>query len=165
MWWTCFSRDSRHCNGNYVNYLCFTACWHIPLLTWGWLYGGSYLEEGTSFREILGNQFLLYRWRVVLNNSCFWDCLNRIFPKELDVKNTADTHIWLTLRNRWNWNLMTKRNDFSFRIVNLLSSVAIFPQHLRMELSYHNPYVMAELAETMRTSLYRARFLTVRLLE
>ena len=60
---------------------------------------------------------------------------------------------------------MTNVMIFHSELPSYLSSVATTLQHLRIEFSYHNPYVMPELAIATQTFLYRARLLTRRLLE
>jgi hypothetical protein len=49
-----------------------------------------------------------------LNNSRFGDCVDRIYPIELEIKNTPDTDS----DGRFRTKLCDKRDDFNFPIVN-----------------------------------------------
>ena len=55
---------------------------------------------------------------------------------------------------RWRWKIIVLGFDIPF-----LSSVALSLQHLCMEFSYHNPYVMPELAVTTQTFYIALNFL------
>ena len=63
-----------------------------------------------------------------LNNSRFGDFVNRIYPIELEIKDTTDTdmsasyldlHLEIDSEGRLRTKLYDKRDDFNFPIVNL----------------------------------------------
>ena len=62
-----------------------------------------------------------------LNNSRFGDFVNRIYPIELEIKDTTDTdrsasyldlHLKIDIEGRLRMKLYDKRDDFNFPIVN-----------------------------------------------
>jgi hypothetical protein len=66
---------------------------------------------------------------VSLNNSRFGDFVDRIYPIELEIKDTTDTetsasylniHLEIESEGRLRTKLYDKRDDFNFPIVNLL---------------------------------------------
>ena len=80
-----------------------------------------------------------------LNNSRFDDFVDRIYPIELEIKDSTDTdqlasYIDLLLEidseGRLRMKLYNKRDDFNFPIVNFsFIYIAIFQQHLHISLS------------------------------
>ena len=92
-----------------------------------------------------------------LNNPSFKNCIHRIYHIELEIKDTTDTvnpatYLDLQFEIDSEGKLLTKlydkRNDV---LSTFLSSVATSLQHLCMEFSYHNSYVIPELAVTTQT--------------
>ena len=81
-----------------------------------------------------------------LNNSRFGDFVDRIYPIELEIKDTTDTdrsasyldlHIEIDSEERLRTKFYDKRDDFNFPIVNFpFKCVATFHQHLHMEYIY-----------------------------
>jgi hypothetical protein len=62
-----------------------------------------------------------------LNNSRFGDCVDRIYPIELEIKNTPDSdrsasyldlHLEIESDGRFRTKLWDKRDDFNFPILN-----------------------------------------------
>ena len=77
-----------------------------------------------------------------LNNSIFCDFVDRIYPIELEIKDTTDTymsashldlHLEIDSEGQLRTKLYDKRDDFNFPIVNFHLYVATFQQHLYME--------------------------------
>jgi hypothetical protein len=77
-----------------------------------------------------------------LNNSRFGDFVYRIYPIELEIKDTTDTdrfasyldlYLEIDSEGRLRTILYDKRDNFNFPIVNFHLYVAIFQQHLHME--------------------------------
>ena len=46
VWWTHFLAKGRHSNGNKM---CYSTCWPVPSLLWGWLYSWSDPKKRLSF--------------------------------------------------------------------------------------------------------------------
>ncbi len=64
-----------------------------------------------------------------LHNTRFGDCVDRIYPIEIEIKDTTDTdmsasyldlHLEIDSEGRLRTNLYDKRDDFNFPIVNFL---------------------------------------------
>jgi hypothetical protein len=77
-----------------------------------------------------------------LNNSRLGDIVDRIYPIELEIKDTTDTdrsasyldlHLTIDSEGQLRTKFNDKRDDFNFPIVNFHSYVATFQQHLHME--------------------------------
>jgi len=77
-----------------------------------------------------------------LNNSRFGDFVDRIYPIELEIKNTTDTdrstsyldlHLEIDSEGWLRTILYDKRDDFNFPIVNFPLYVVTFEQHLHLE--------------------------------
>jgi hypothetical protein len=80
-----------------------------------------------------------------LSNSRFGDFVNRIYPIELEIKDTKytdrsasylDLHLEIDREERLRVKLYVKRDYFNFPIVNfpfLCTFVATFQQNLHME--------------------------------
>ena len=79
-----------------------------------------------------------------LNNSRFGDFVDRIYPVELEIKDTTDTdrsasyldlHLVINSEGRLRTKLYDKRDDFNFPIVNFpfICTVATLQQHLHTE--------------------------------
>jgi hypothetical protein len=77
-----------------------------------------------------------------LNNSRFGEFVYRIYPIEIEIKDTTDTdrfasyldlHLEIDSEGRLRTILYDKRDNFNFPIVNFHLYVAIFQQHLHME--------------------------------
>jgi hypothetical protein len=77
-----------------------------------------------------------------LSNSRFGDFVDRIYPIELEIKDTTDTdrsasyldiHLEIDSEGRLRTKLYDKRDDFNFPIVNFYLYVATFQQHLHMQ--------------------------------
>jgi hypothetical protein len=88
-----------------------------------------------------------------LNNSRFGDFVDRIYPNELEIKNTTDTdrsasyldlHLQIDREGRLRTKLYDKRDDFNFPIVNfpfICSSIpAAYASLLIAALHQGNPY-------------------------
>jgi hypothetical protein len=72
----------------------------------------------------------MFRYRddvLSLNNSRFGDLVDRIYPIELEIKDTTDTdrsasyldlHLEINSEGRLRTKLSDKRDDFNFLIVN-----------------------------------------------
>jgi hypothetical protein len=93
-----------------------------------------------------------------LNNSRFGDYLHRIYPNELEIKDTTDTQksasypdIYLEIDNggRLKQNSTTNAMTLLFQLSTSPSSVAIFQHHQRMEFTFHNSYVTLELVPSI----------------
>ena len=83
LWRTWFSTDNRQ---TYGYKLCSSSRRLVPLFVRGWLHTGASQEkrkEASPFRYI--DDVLL------LNNSRFGDFVARIYPIELEIKDTTDT--------------------------------------------------------------------------
>jgi hypothetical protein len=77
-----------------------------------------------------------------LNNSRFGDFVDRIYPIELEIKDTTDTdrsasyldlHLEIDSEGRLRTKLYAKRDDFNFPIVHFPFICSNIPQHLHME--------------------------------
>ena len=77
-----------------------------------------------------------------LNNSRFGDLVDRIYPIELEIKDTTDTdrsasyldlHLKIDSEGRLRTKLYDKRDDLKFPLWTFHSYVATFQQHLHME--------------------------------
>ena len=119
LWWMCFSTDSRH---TYGCKLCSSSRGLVPLFVWGRPHTGA-SQEKRSF-----NFTFRYTDDVLsLNNSRFGDFVNRIYPIELEIKDTTDTdrsasyldlYLEIDSEERLRTKLYDKRDDFNFPIVN-----------------------------------------------
>ena len=124
-WWTFFSTDSRH---TYGYKLCSSFGRLVPLFVWGRRHTGASQEK---YKKKLARSFnftLRYIDDVLsLNNSRCGDFVDRIYPIELEIKDTTDTDrsascLDLHLEIDSEWRLRTqhydKRDDFNILIVN-----------------------------------------------
>ena len=77
-----------------------------------------------------------------LNNSKFGDFVDRIYPIELEIKDTTDIdrsasyldlHLEIDSEGLLRTKLYDERDDSNFSIVNFHLYVATFQQHLHME--------------------------------
>ena len=102
-----YTTASRHTNG-YKQ--CCSSRRLVPLFVWG------RLDTRASQDDVLS-----------LNNSMFCDFVYRIYPIELEIKDTTNTNrfaSYLDLHHEidsgrwWRNKLYDKRNDFKFPIVN-----------------------------------------------
>ena len=102
--------------------LCSSSRRPVPLLVWGRLHTGASQEkrkEASPFRYIDD--------ALSLNNSRFGDIVDRIYPIELEIKDTTDTdrstsyldlHLEIDSEGRLRTKFYDKRDDFNFPIVN-----------------------------------------------
>jgi hypothetical protein len=107
--------------------LCSSSRRLIPLFVWGWFHKGASQEKQKKklFRSF--NFTLRFIHDVLsLNNSRFGDFVCRIYPIELEIKDTTDTdrsasYLDLHLEigsERWlRTKLCDKRDDFNFPII------------------------------------------------
>ena len=76
-----------------------------------------------------------------LNNCKFVDFVDRIYPIELEVKDTTDIasylyqHLEIASDGRFRTKLYDERDDLNFPIVTFHLYVATFQQHLYISLS------------------------------
>ena len=77
-----------------------------------------------------------------INNSRFGDFVDRIYPIELEIKNTTytdrsasylDLHLEIDSEGWLRTILYDKRDDFNFPIVHVPLYVVTFEQHLHLE--------------------------------
>ena len=82
-----------------------------------------------------------------LNNSRFGDYLHRIYPNELEVKDTTDTqksasyldlHLEIDNGGRVNTKFYDKLDDFTFPIINFPFISNNIPASPDMEFTFHN---------------------------
>ena len=114
---TCFSTDSRHILGYK---LCSSSRQLVPLFA-----------SGRGFSRKTKRSFN-FKFRYIddvlsLNNSRFGDFVGRIYPIELEIKDTTDTdtsvsyldlHLDIDSEGRLSTKLYDERDDFNFSIVN-----------------------------------------------
>ena len=130
-WWTCFSTNSKHAYGYK---LCSSSRRPVPLFVWG---KESEKKLARSF-----NLTFRYTYDVLsLNNSRFGDFVDRIYPIELEIKDTTNTDMsasYLDLHieiksDRWlRTKLYDKRDDFNFLIVDfpfICSNIPAAPEY------------------------------------
>ena len=78
----------------------------------------------------------------------FWDCVDRIYLIELEIKNTTDTT--LPKSRHWQWGSITTKAMLSIFPMNVnfpltFVHVATFQQHLHMEYLFLGWYDTSEL--------------------
>ena len=119
-----------------------------PLLTELFLYSyeADFIQRLLSKNEKKLDRSFNFTFRYIddvlsLNNSRFGDFVDRIYPIELEIKDTTETdrsasyldlHLEIDNEGRLRTKLYDKRDDFHFLIVNF-PYVATFQQHLHME--------------------------------
>ena len=111
-------------------------------------YEADFIQRPLKKNEKLARSFnFTFRYIPVdgvlsLNNSRFGDFVDRIYPIELEIRDTTDTdrsasyldlHLESDSEGRLRTKLYDKRDDFNFPIVNFPLYVATFQQHLHME--------------------------------
>ena len=120
--------------------------------TYGWLT----LSDGEKCRKKLVRSFS-FTFRYIddvlsLNNSRFGDFVDRIYPNELEVKNTIDTdrsasyldlHLQIDREGRLRTKLYDKRDDFNFPIVNFPFICSSIPAAYEVYISQFIPYSRA----------------------
>ena len=120
----CFSTDSRY---TYVYKLCSYSRRLVPLFERDILLEGLFNKT----EKMLGRSFnfpIPYIDDVLsLNNSRFGDFVDRIYPIELEIKDTTDTarsasyldlQLEIESEGRLRTKLFDKRDDFNVPIVN-----------------------------------------------
>ena len=141
VWWTCFATDSRHTYG-------YKLCC-APLLADLFLYSyEAYCIQGLlkkNEKKLARSFNFTFRYIddvLSLNNSRFGDFVDRIYPIELEIKDTTDTDrsdSYLDLRlevdseGRLRTTLYDRRDDSNFPLWTFHLYVATFQQHLHME--------------------------------
>jgi hypothetical protein len=84
-------------------------------------------EKRKEVRTILNFTFRYIDDVLSLNNSRFGDFVDRIYPNELEIKDTTDTdrsasyldlHLEIDSEGRLRTKLYNKKDDFNFHIVN-----------------------------------------------
>jgi hypothetical protein len=97
------------------------------LFVWGRLHTGASQEKRKEVRTILNFTFRYIDDVLSLNNSRFGDFVDRIYPNELEIKDTTDTdrsasyldlHLEIDSEGRLRTKLYNKIDDFNFHIVN-----------------------------------------------
>ena len=86
--WACFSTDSRH---TYGYKLCSSSRLLDPLFIWGRLHTGAFKKNEKNLDRSFNFTFHYIDDVLSLNNSRFGDFVNRIYPIELEIKDTTDT--------------------------------------------------------------------------
>jgi hypothetical protein len=88
---------------------------------------GLLKNKDRKLAQTFNSRFLYIDAILSLNNSRFGDYLHRIYPNELEVKDTTDTqksasyldpHLEIDNGGSLKTNLYDKRDDFTFPIVN-----------------------------------------------
>jgi hypothetical protein len=132
-----------------------------PLLTYLFLhaYEADFLQcllknKDRKLSQTFNSSFRYIDDVLWLNNSQFIDYLYRIYPNELQVKDTTDNqkfasyldlHLEIANEGRsktklWQmWWLHFSNNQFFFQ------SIAIFQHHQHKEFTFHNSYIILEL--------------------
>jgi len=108
--------------------LCSSSRRLVPLFVWGRLHTGASQEKRKKNLARSFNFTFRYIDDVLsLNNSWFGDFVDRIYPIELEVKDTTDTdrsasyldlHLEIDSERRLRTKLYDKRDDFKLPIVN-----------------------------------------------
>jgi hypothetical protein len=88
VWWTCFSTDSRY---TYGYQLCSSSRRLVPLFIWGWLHTGPLQKNEKKLARSFNFTFRYIDDVLSLNDARFGDFLDRIYPIELEIKDTTDT--------------------------------------------------------------------------
>ena len=119
-----FSTDSRHtCRYK----LCSSSRRLVPLFVWGRLHTWASREKRKEASPILYFTFRYIDDVLSLNNSRFGEFVDRIYPIELEIKDTTDTdryasyldvHLEIDSEGWLRTKLYDKRDDFNFPIVN-----------------------------------------------
>ena len=109
-----------------------------------------------------------------LNNPNFGDLIHRIYPKELEIKDTTDTvksasyldlHLEIDGKGKLLTKLYDKRDVFSFKIVNFPFICGNIPSAPAYGVFISQLIRYARVCRNYADFLYRARTLTNRLLE
>jgi hypothetical protein len=124
LWWTCFSTDSRH---TYGCKLCSSSRLLVPLFVLGRLHTGASQKNEKKLARSFNFTFGYIDDVLSLNNTRFGDFVDRIYPIELEIKDTTDTdtstsypdlHLAIDSEGRLRTKFYDKRDDFNFPIVN-----------------------------------------------
>ena len=130
------------------------------LLTWRYVVSAFWCHIWFCFRVV---SVLYYIWIVFcFISGCFVAIDDRIYPIELDIKDTIDIdrsasyldlHLEIEGEGRLRTKLYDKRYDFNFPSWTFQAYVAAFQQHLQMEYIYLSWYGILELVVPIRNSL------------
>jgi hypothetical protein len=100
--------------------LCSSSHRLVPLFVWGRLHTGAFQEKrkDSNLARSFNFTFRYIDDVLSLNNSRFCDFVDRIYPNELEIKDTTDLHLEIDTEGRLRTKLYDKRDDFNFPIVN-----------------------------------------------
>ena len=107
--------------------LCSSSRRLVPLFVRGRLHTGASQEKRQEASRSFNFTFRYIDDVLSLNNSRFGDFVDRIYPIELEIKDTTDTdrfvsyldlHLEVDSEDRLRTKLYDKRDDFNFLIVN-----------------------------------------------
>jgi len=124
VWWTCFSTVSRH---TYRYKLCFSSRRLVSLFVWDRLHTRASKKNEKKLARSFNFTFRYIDDVLSLNNSMFGNFVDRIYPIELEIKDTTDTdrsasyldlHLKIDSERRLRMKLYDKRDYFNFPIVN-----------------------------------------------
>ena len=130
-------------------------------------YGTDFLQELLKKNERKLARSFNFTFRYIddvlsLNNSRFGDFVDRLYPIELEIKDTTDTdrsasyldlHLEIDREGRLRTKRYDKRDDFNFPIVNFPFICSNIPVDLHMEYIYISQMIRYELVVPIRISL------------
>ena len=99
----------------------------VPLFVWGRLHTEASQEKRKEASRSFNFTFRYIDDVLSINNSRFGDFVDRIYPIELEIKDTIDTdrsasyldlHLKIDSEGRLRTKLYDKKDDFNFPIVN-----------------------------------------------
>ena len=162
--------DSRHTYGCKLFSLSRRLA---PFFLWGRLQGLLKKNE----KELAWSFNFTFRYIdnvLSRKNHRFYDFVDRIYPIELEIKDTTDTvrsasypalNLEFNSAGRLRTKLYDKRDDFNFPIVNFHLYVAIFQQYLHMAYIYISQLIRYSRAcDSYQDFLDRGLLLTRKLL-
>ena len=158
LWWTCFSTDSLH---TYGCKLCSTSRRLVPLFVWSRLHTGALKKNEKKLARSFNFTFRYIDDVLSLNTSRLGDFIDRIYPIELEIKDTTDTdrsssYLDLHLETDsegWKWTFTTKEMISIFPLWTFHLYVVTLQQHLHMEYISLSWYDIPELVVNIRISL------------
>ena len=158
-----FSTDSRHSNGHK---LCPSPSRHISVLIRNGIHT-AFLSVGM---KKFASQFnFTYRYiddELSINNQDFENYLGRMYPAELEIKDTAESNTsasYLDLLQsigrdgQLRTSLYNKRDNFNFHITNFSFLSSNIPSSPAYGLFSHSSYSMPGLAPLINV-LFQGRF-------
>jgi hypothetical protein len=137
-----FSTDSRH---TYRYKLCSSSRRLVPLFVWGRLPTWASREKRKEASPILYFTFRYIDDVLSLNNSRFGEFVDRIYPIELEIKDSTDTdryasyldvHLEIDSEGWLRTKLYDKRDDFNVPIVSNIPAAPTYGVYISQLIRY-----------------------------